>query len=242
MWALRLWGRSIEFCVKHAWPLLVALIVFAPADFAVNQYHDYLFKNLNYFSGPLFFVPPLSVLLINLVYALFQALIYALIWSRLTALPLTYKSFRDWLALSFWNYYLYFLIYYLIMMVGGALLMIPVLLFFLLFPYLDLVILYEQKPLGAAIRENLSLIAPMPVPIIVLSVFRFMLYGFAPLILFVAGNNNTLRDTYTLALPFLSLPVDVSVVVLYFYLTRHKVPRYYMGLDFDETVHHDDWF
>jgi hypothetical protein len=240
MWTGKLLGRSVEFTLKNAWPLIAALVLFAPADYALNYYHHYLFDNLRGFSGALFFVLPLSALLINLAYALFQALLYALIWSRLHGLPVSYQSFRAWIKLSFWNFYLYFLIYYLIMMVGGALL-IPTLLFFLLFPYLDLVILYEQKPLGAAIRKNLALIPAMPAPIIILSMIRFALYGLAPLILFLAGQSRAFQDAYIILVPFLSLPVDVSVVLLYSYLTRNKIPRYYAGLDFDDPAHHGDW-
>ncbi|HUT55519.1 MAG TPA: hypothetical protein VM658_19165 [bacterium] len=242
MWTGKLLGRSAGFTIKNAWPLLAALAIFAPVDYALNHFHHFLFENLKVFSGELFFAPPLSVLLINLVYALYQALLYALIWSRLHATPLTYKAFRDWLALSFWNFYLYFLIYYLIMVVGAGLLMIPVLIFYLVFPYLDLAILFDQKPLGAAIRKNLALIALMPVPVITLSLIRFVLAGFIPLILFAAGNSDAYQDAYTFLLPLLSLPVDVSVVVLYSYLTRHKIPRFYGGLDFDDAAPHGDWF
>jgi len=234
MFALGLLSRSAGFVIKYSWPLLAAAVVYIPLQFALEE-ASYFFYEINKTSGNIFLLALPLLLLINALLDLFyQALIYSLAWSKLHEAPLTFKSFRDWLALSFFTFYAYILIYYLVFISGWAMLMLPMLAFMIAFPFLDIVILFEHKPLGESMRRNFALLFAMPVPAVALSLVRFVLAGWIPLVVNLSGSLKPYLDLYGNLLVLLILPVDVSFLVLYSYLTRKKTPKSFTGVPFED--------
>jgi hypothetical protein len=234
MAALGLLSRSAMFVIEYSWPLLAVALVYIPLQFALEEASDFFFE-FDKTSGNIALIALPLLLLINALIDLFyQALIYSLAWSKLHETPLTFRSFRDWLAPSFFTFYAYILIYYLVFFAGWAMLMLPLLAFMIAFPFLDIVILFEQKPLGESMRKNFALLLAMPVPVVALSLVRFVLAGWIPLAIYLSGSLKPYLDLYGYLLVLLVLPVDVSFLVMYSYLKHKKMPGSFVGAGFGE--------
>lgn len=237
MSVFRLLYTGARFAAIHSWPVLAVAALFIPLQFGIDQSNRSVQDYFNTGDDMARYFLLLSpYLLLNALFdTLYRGALLALVWSRLRKSPLGYRAWREWLKLSFWNYFLYTLLFYCFVILGWTLAMLPLLLFFLAFPYLDVVILFEQKRLGAGVRRNLALFTAMPGPAIGLSLVRFALYGFVPLLLYAAESSESMSSIYGYALIILEVPVSVAFLALYHVLTQGRPPTGLEGAGpFDE--------
>lgn len=234
MFVLRILPRSARFVVVNSWPLLAVVLAFLPVQFGLDRSYTYLYGQVEQTSWLVGLLIPGCLLLQILVDVFAQALVLALAWSKIMGTPLSFKSFRDWLALSFRVFFAFTALYYLAYILGFALFMLPLLAFVLAFPYLDIVILFEHAPLRKSVRRNFELLLAMPTPAVILSIIRFFFAGWIPLALILSRMPETYSDLYGFIWAIFSLPVDVTFLVLYAYLAKEKIPRFFYDVAFED--------
>jgi hypothetical protein len=228
---------SVIFILKNSWPILAISALYLPIQVSLDQSEIYLFKILSINQEEI-----IRTLIISFPYLFFdtlsgtiyQSVLIFAIWTKLHKVKFTYKSWRDWAILSFPVFFFFNFLIMATFKSGLGIFLFPFIIF--LMPYVDLVILFEQKGIVDSFRQNIIVALLLPTPTIIMSIIRLVLIGWLPISLLMMEVPYQARSLIMYSMIVFLVPFDTCFIVLYSLYSDKKLPDGFEGEnDFPES-------
>jgi len=228
----------VRFTMANSWPLLALAALFVPVIFGLDYSSRELFSLFNLEDNPWLYFPLIApyVPVFALVSTFYYSLLMYLGWAILHKNPVSYRSFHDWLRLSFWNYFLFSLIYYMVVMGGLVFAILPVFIYMIILPYLEIVILFEQKNLRESFSRSIELLLAMPGPAVIVGVIRFAVIISLPYTLMVLDLDSRITGITQYVTVILEVPFYIAYLVLFSILIKEHLPETFKSAEDEKEL------
>ena len=154
---------------------------------------------------------------------LYQSLLIFAIWTKLHKSDFSYRLWRDWAVMSFPVFFFFNFLILAVFKSGLGIFVFPFIIF--LMPFIDIIILFEQKGLVDAFKKNIIVALLLPTPTIILSIVRLLLIGWVPVSLILMEVPYQARTLIMYSMIILIVPVDTCFIALYSLFTTKKMPE-----------------
>ncbi len=225
MAALRTLARTALFVLANSWPILAVMVAYLGCQFGLDQSLKDVLDMAREIGGEenLSFIAVLYIPLHAAMDSIFSSLFFFVVWSRLRGEKKGWRDFFIWLRPVFGVFFAYhFLINFFYF--GGLLFLIYPLFVFLL-PYMELVILFERRGLRDAFKRNLALLLSLLLPTAVICLINALPVLAVSFIMEASDKSSLVVSMYQYSLFIIMVPVDATLVVFYYYLTRGMMPK-----------------